>query len=305
MIFYSHKCGQLGNRLFIFAHLIANAAANNYVIVNLSFGEYAKYFQGTSKDLWCRYPSRKSIIKSQSLRSLLFVVNKAILKVLRIIPITESSVHSIQLADIPEYDFDKDEYFELDEYNFKSIASQKPIVFMFGRFFRDFNNFEKYKNDIREFFRPLRSIEETVDNLVKPLKLKADIVIGIHIRGGDYRQFADGKYFFSQDDYYRIMKNFLESVRPKKVWFVLCSNESIDQELFSGMNYTIGTGHFVTDMYTLSACDLIMGPPSSYSLWASFYRHIPLYQIRDKDRFPTLDDFVLLPPKQLFDFSIR
>src|SRR5687768_9192807 len=73
MIIVASKPGQLGNRLFVFANLIASALENNFALSNPSFDEYCAYFPGTDRDLFCRYPSRQSFIKAgPRLRRLLY-----------------------------------------------------------------------------------------------------------------------------------------------------------------------------------------------------------------------------------------
>src|SRR5688572_26878938 len=113
MILFSHKCGQLGNRLFCFAHLIAYAEANNLKIINLSFDEYAKFFRTTSQDVLCRYPARATVIKAGRVRTFLFLINKIVLKLLRTAKIINSPIHTIITADLPEYQFNENQYFDL------------------------------------------------------------------------------------------------------------------------------------------------------------------------------------------------
>ena len=45
------------------------------------------------------------------------------------------------------------------------------------------------------------------------------------------------------------------------------------------------------DLCVLSECDLLMGPPSTFSLVAAMYRDTPLYWIKDPDATPETTDF--------------
>ena len=60
MVIIAKRVGQLGNRLFVFAHIIANAIEYGYEVQNPSFYGYGHYFKGTQNDFFCRYPARKS-----------------------------------------------------------------------------------------------------------------------------------------------------------------------------------------------------------------------------------------------------
>ena len=50
------RCGRLGNRIVLFANLIAYAAEHGYRLINVTFHSYATFFETTRRDLFCRYP---------------------------------------------------------------------------------------------------------------------------------------------------------------------------------------------------------------------------------------------------------
>ena len=59
-------------------------------------------------------------------------------------------------------------------------------------------------------------------------------------------------------------------------------------------------GNAVEDLYMLSECDYVIGPPSTYSLVAAMYRDIPLCRMDQvKDGQLSLSDF------KLFDYWFR
>jgi len=306
MILFSNKCGQLGNRLFAFSHLIGFSAANNVKIVNLSFDEYAQYFEATSKDVFCRYPAKESVVKSNGLRTFLFYVNRAVLKLFRNLNFQQSRFHQIVLADLPEYQFDQDRYYELEGLVTKNNVRGKFVTFLFGRFFRDYENVKRYQDEIRKYFTPVPSLAANVRQFLADVRCeKPDLVVGVHIRGGDYRTFVSGKYFYSQKNYAEKMTEFQCGLPNKNIVFVVCSNDRLDVANFKSLKVVMAPNHLVEDMYILAGCDLIMGPPSTYSLWASFYGNKPLYQIRDITRRPVISDFVMLPSDILYNFSFN
>ena len=288
--------------MFAFAHLIASAEANGQKVINLSFDEYARYFEPTQGDLLCRYPPVKSFVSSNRLRSLLFIVNKIIVKLLRNLRFTNSFLHKVIVADLPEYQFNKSQFYDLKN---MSLLRVKPVIFLFGRFFRDYDNVLIHKDKIKRYFTPVNEIQNQLNQLYAALRLRADILIGVHIRRGDYRQFVDGKYLFSQKQYAEKLVELQRSFGDKKILFILCSNESIDLSNFESLPIVAGPGHLVTDMYLLAKCDYIMGPPSTYTLWASFYGEKPLYQLRDLNRVINIDLFVHLNPSILYNFSFN
>ena len=306
MLVLSNKCGQLGNRLFAFAHLIAAAKENNFRIVNLSFDEYAKYFQFTSQDILCRYPHVKSYLTSDNVRSALFILNKAVVKLLRMVRFYNGPLHGMVIADLPEYQFTGDKFYNLKEKSFLRKAAKKKLLFLFGRFFRDYEGLNRHQEAVKLFFTPIQPIRENVSLFFQKAKVDVDLVIiGVHVRRGDYKVFAEGKYFYSLTEYFDKMKELQLSLSDRKVKFIICSNEEIDLSLFDGLDVIKGPGHIVEDMYVLAMCDYIMGPPSTYTLWASFYGGKPLCRLKLIDKKLTLKDFEILPPETLYNFSFN
>ena len=49
-------------------------------------------------------------------------------------------------------------------------------------------------------------------------------------------------------------------------------------------------------MYSLAECDYIVGPPSTFSTWASFYGNVPIYRITDPSAEFSIADFKVLIP---------
>lgn len=121
------------------------------------------------------------------------------------------------------------------------------------------------------------------------------LVCGVHMRGGDYRQWLGGKYFFEQKIYRRVMDKLLRLHPDKKIRFLICSNEEIDKEVFSGIDYlTIPGAKASQDIYALSRCDYIIGTLSSFNAWASLIGQVPLYTLLNESDIDSL---------QLSDFS--
>lgn len=56
------RANQLGNQLFMFGALIACAAEHETSVAHLVFGDYADWFETTARDLFCRFPARRSLL---------------------------------------------------------------------------------------------------------------------------------------------------------------------------------------------------------------------------------------------------
>jgi hypothetical protein len=284
MIVIAAKYGQLGNRLFVFAHFIAFAMERGQKVANLSFEEYAGFFQATKDDLFCRYPGKPSPLKARALRGLLYGL------VYRLTNSLGYRNWKSRLWGVVR--IDEDEYYDLSSESFVSLAESKKFILTQGWMFRDKANFFKHADAIRLFFRPVEEVQNSFDALIERARDACDVLVGVHIRQGDYRNFMEGKYFYEADEYIRLMKKIEQLFGGKRVRFLVCSNTDLDRKIFEGLDFTFGSGQVVEDMYSLARCDYIAGPPSTYTLWASFYSKVPLYMVEDPARGVAIEDFI-------------
>lgn len=111
---------------------------------------------------------------------------------------------------------------------------------------------------------------------------KEEILIGIHIRYGDYRTFQNGKYFYTLEEYNKLMLNIRSEFSDKIVKFFIASNETIDYTVFVKHEIIkLNDSNELKDLIGLSKCDFICGPPSTFSAWASLYKNTPIYFIEN------------------------
>lgn len=285
MIIISSKTGRLGNRLFLFAHFIAFAIEKDVTIMNPCFDEYADFFQTTRNDFFCRFPSKKSFFRgTRGCRKLLYDITYHIKYFLDKWHINNCYIGVITKDGIIK----KDGEFSLDTPEFLGIVNNCKVLFASGWLFRNRLNFIKHADEIRQYFRPLEKYEQNVNEFILNLRKRSDIIIGIHIRYGDFR---DSKWYYETKEYIQIMEKCKTIFQDKKTGFLICSDEKLDRNKFSGFNFTFGPGNIIEDMYTLAKCDYIIGSASTFSAWASFYGKVPLYRIEREGEDVSRDSF--------------
>ncbi len=279
MITIVGKPGQLGNSLFLFANVLACAIEHGFRVADPAFDEYAEYFKTTRRDFFCRYPPRPSLFRGNRwTRKLFFLFNYCVARVLVKCRIRTRLLRAIAI--------DWDEVVRLDEPEFLELASRTSLLFVQGWQFRDETNFTPHADEIKAYFEPLDAFQHNVDRLIEHARASCDLLVGVHIRHGDYRKYLGGKYFYEVEEYARVMEKVLRLYPDKRVGFLICSNARQEASDFARFNFTFGNDHLIEDMYSFARCDLLMGPPSTYTLWAAFYGRVPLYLIEDIDAEP-------------------
>lgn len=153
------------------------------------------------------------------------------------------------------------------------------------------------KKQLQQVFRPKEGIIKKAESMVNTIKGHADIVIGVHIRHGDYKTFYDGKYYYTLEEFHSFMLQIKQLYSNKRVAFFISSNEKFSSDIFKGCDcYRFGMepSGDILDLYTLSLCDHIIGPWSTYSRWASFIGEVPLCCIKNKDQIIQEKDFCVI-----------
>jgi hypothetical protein len=149
---------------------------------------------------------------------------------------------------------------------------------------------------IRAFFTPTREIRLQCEETVRRAREGANVLVGIHCRWRDYREYANGRYYYSEEVYARMMKRCAELFPGKRVAFLVVSDEpgrlANSMGSFAPMQVTPGPGSVMGDLYSLAECDYIVCPASSFSLWAAFYGKKPCWCLKDPEAHPKLEDFV-------------
>lgn len=154
---------------------------------------------------------------------------------------------------------------------------------------RFYDHFLKYRDEICDLFRIDEQYTLPVDEAMKAAEAgEKGVRLGVHIRRGDYAQWQYGKYCFSDEVYARHI-NWFATLHPEETIHVYLSTNDPEvsaetyQQLCPKVKIHLLQGSAPEDLYMLSACDYVMGPPSTFSLVAAMYRDIPLYRMDFED----------------------
>lgn len=290
MVIIGKRAGQLGNRLFVFAHIIANAIEYNYEVQNPSFYGYSQYFMGPRNDFFCRYPARESRLHGSALQGLYYrLINKCVLPLSRCSRI--STLLNITFLDVTQKTH-SEECYDMTNPDYINLATSSNLLIIKDAWlFRDFINLKKHADHVRTFFTPIERHSSAVSELISRARDGCELLVGIHIRQGDYKRWQGGKYHFITSEYAAIMRRFASTMPEKRIRFLICSNEKQDEIIFQGLNYVLGNNNQLEDMYAFAQCDLLIGPPSTYTAWASFYGSVPLFTLRNATDQIHIDGF--------------
>lgn len=278
MMIITRKIGQLGNRLLLSAHLIAAAREYEVPLLNPALDEYAHYFSSTRGSLWCEFPatSEPRLLASPWKRSLLYRGVYLAARTMSHLGMTRFPARVVRIG--------HDGYFDLASESFKKMVRSSRPLLLSGWLFRSQSLLQKHAEAVRDYFQIIPEHQQNIDQVIQQARQDGDKLVGIHIRHGDYAKWRNGKYFYTIDQYRQAMHRIAHQLGPRRVSFFVCSNVKLGKEDFSGLKVHFGTGQQLEDMYAFAKTDWLVGPPSTYTGWASFYGDVPLTYMHHKDQ---------------------
>ena len=291
------ETNQMCNRMFLFGNIIATAIEHKGLVINTAFSEFAHHFVGTHNNAFCRYPIKTTpkFMNTPRFRSYLHHWVEKVAKSAKSGALKNKFKRSLLYLEsgwtstIDDPEGQK----ALDTLPYKQIIQNRSLVFLDGPLFTNHPGMHTYKTQIKAYFQPVRSIQVKIDAFTKHIHDDVDILVGVHMRLGDYASFSEGRFMFTPKQYSEKMRQVCMLFPGKKVRFLITSNEKQDPTNFLEFDHLLGDGNPIVDLYSLAKCDYIIGPPSTYSSWAAYYGGKYIHHFDSIDQPLQLSDFYL------------
>jgi hypothetical protein len=141
----------------------------------------------------------------------------------------------------------------------------------------------------RRYFSPLKKYLRDAKMVCKAARVPEKLLVGVHIRHGDFAEYDGGRWFISLE---KVIENMRHMAKISgEVSFVVCSDAQFKAEDFPGLNVSFGPNHPLSDMMALSYCDLILKPAiSTFAIWAAWWGQTPCLAMQETPEFG-LSDF--------------
>lgn len=277
MVILHARSGQLANRLFMLGTFIGNAIENGHEIICAGFEEYYHLFENINKA--CSDYKVEFIEPKEKLRSYG-------------IDLASKLTNNIKLFSRISNHYKYSETGDINTSFFIESAKHKKMHVK-GWPYWDVDNFIKHADVLRKIFVPKEQYQKNALAFLKKINAPDHVFVGVHIRQGDYKEYLDGQYYFTIEEYIKVIMQIQEQLINKglKPFFIICSNVKVELGAVT-FPYIISDLDAMSDIVLLSKCDYIIGPPSTFSQWSSFYGQVPSNVIRNK-----------IDPIKLADFS--
>jgi hypothetical protein len=279
VILVADRLGQLGNRLFQFAHLVAFGVEHRTPVANPGFQEYASDFPVFAGDALCRWPPGRVPLPPRSSR----LVQRQTEWLRALLQRAGGGVGPVRSIAV-----DHDDEAALER--FRREALRRPLLLVAGWGVRDELAFRRHADLLRGVFTPAARRQRAARDAVAVARRGADLVVGLHVRRGDYARYAGGRYFWPLRDYATLAERARALGSGRRVAVLACSDDPAARAELGDL-VTPGPGHPVEDVTALSECDLVLGPPSTFSAWAAFHGRVPLRHLEAPGDPLAVEDF--------------
>lgn len=266
MITSIYSGGGIGNQLIYTTNLLATAYENNINFKNIAF-KAERYFKVDLKKINCKneWAGRKTIF-----------LQKYVNLCLRL---------GIKPFGVKCF---IDDYNSMKEY----LKQGDGTVYCWPYY--DFINLYKNQQIIREAIVLKEKYRSVIDDEFNSLKQEKNTIIGVHIRHSDYKYWLGGRYYYDYEIYMKCLLSVEKQIN--NCIFVIFSDEDIPTNIYKYdlKLYIPKNSSEIFDLIFLSKCDYIIGPPSTFSGWASFYGNVPKYTIfseEDINKGVNISDF--------------
>ena len=281
VIILEHDGGELANQLWNYASIYAYALEKKFACENWSFFTYAQYFKNlypTNKFIrtvffkpFAGYHKRRGARRARFFRKLY--------KALVTIPVKAFSKRVFSSANPTNATVYLPPTKESPTRLYALEADMKHVYMaqVSGAVFRNPVGMQRYRKEILEHFRAAPGIEKTVTEELQKLRVAYAVVVGVHVRQGDYKNFKGGKFRIRQARVREILEEYLmeQGLSPEHVCFLIASDSPIEKDLFVGLNIVVGQRSAGEDLFFLSACDAVIGSDSTFGHFAAYLGNVP------------------------------
>jgi hypothetical protein len=277
--------GRLGNLITRHAHLLAHAVETGDAVVDYSFLNASVHFPNLNRNLLQGYP----MVSTPGVPGLWL---RAWFKVFRgCVRLRRRAFWRKALPWLGHVTAIYPKELGLDTEEYRRQSAPYKVLLLEGYLFTCRSACAKHRAlTRRQFYLAPKEFA--------PLKAELDAwrgedcLIGVHLRQGDFREYDGGKFFYTVEEYAAAMRAAERALAPRRVRFIVCSDEPQQESSFAGMRVRISQATHWQDFIKLSLCDRLIGTMSTFVRTASFLREVPLYTLQRGRNEPRAEDFV-------------
>jgi hypothetical protein len=268
--------GRLGNLMNRHGHLLAFAIEHNYVLVDYSFLNISPTFPRLNANLLQGTPNFR-VGRTPSL----FL--KIGFRAFRLFHQWGSGVRRVTNGAVEFLAAQYPTTVKMEDDGFRASIGSAKIIFLSGYLFEARSLFAKHAAEIRSQFDFDEETKMQGRKYLSLLREPGVEIVGVHIRQTDFRTYVGGRWFYTAEQYARVMRWLVAQYSDRQLRFLVCSDERQTLDAFHGLDVHLHSSSYAADMFVLTRCDRLISTSSSFARAAAFLGRIPLLRIFDPD----------------------
>jgi len=149
----------------------------------------------------------------------------------------------------------------------------------------DVDIFMQYADEIGNMIDVTGNIKNKTNILFKNIRKHFKTTIAIHIRHTDFKTFVNGAYYFSTNEYRKVLDRFIKvlNLNKKDTAVIICSDEILDISDFENYHTFYEKRSPIEDFSILKEVDYIISTKSLFGLCANILGNNFLYQVTNPE----------------------
>ncbi len=165
-------------------------------------------------------------------------------------------------------------------------------VFVSGWHFRVPELVQKHGHELRRRYSFRSELYSEHPDYLTLLEIRSKRpTIGVHVRRGDYREWRGGRYYYDDSVYEGAVEHLAAELRDEKGMdpsVCVFSDEPLTLARRSAL--PARERPWYIDQVLMGECDYLLGPPSTFSRWASFIGRARLGHLHSAEHRPGLSE---------------
>jgi hypothetical protein len=272
--------GRLGNRLYLFIHVLAVAMEHGFHVCNLTLQPHASWFENLSRNSWCRFPApAKGYPMHRWVRAA-----RAGVEWLAHLQMGGKGNGWMGIRTVA---LKPEEHVAMESPGFLEICRNHQWVILWGWFFRADFYLQRHQRTIQDFLRLRRGLDPELEAKLVADQRENVWQIALHIRQGDFRTWNEGKYYIPPEVFARHAWRLYQTHPDKKIRFWVCSDEPVDLASFPRGTKTSPQQTLRGDLRIMTSCDFILSGSSTLARSAAFLGGARLHNLSLQTDPPT------------------
>lgn len=166
----------------------------------------------------------------------------------------------------------------------KNLFEDKSKYVITDFMLNDIHAIVEYIDELHKNIQINTNNSTEIDKLINDIRKNYPCIISIHIRKTDFKEFANGKYYYDELKYKQTLKQLITILNKNtnKTAVIICSDESINTTIFKEFNTFYSNRKMIDDFMLLMNADYIISSRSIFSFCASLFGKNKIIQISSK-----------------------